>query len=69
MPSISGCQLTQLVQSMPLDWGLPHKGQIGGATGGSEFRHEEQIRLPSFPQPTHHCGNKRLIVISPSLAN
>jgi len=40
MPSILARQPTQLGQSMPLGWGLPHLGQSGGIIRGSERRQE-----------------------------
>ncbi len=69
MPSISACQLTQPGQSMPLGWGLPHLGQSGNIIRGSERQQEWQIKSPSLPQPTHHCGNKRPTAIPLSLVN
>ena len=39
-----------------------------GIIRGIERRQEEQIKSPSLPQPTHHCGNRRLSAIPLSLA-
>ena len=69
MPSTSAHQPTQLGQSMPLGWGLPHLGQSGGIIRGSNWRQEEQRKSPSLPQPTHHRGNKRSSAAPLSLVN
>ena len=40
----------------------------GGMTRGSVRRHEGQRKLPSPPQPRHHCGNRRSTAVSLSFA-
>jgi hypothetical protein len=69
MPSISAPQPTQSGQSIPLGWGRPHLGQIGGMIRRSDWRQEWQMKLPSLPQPTQYCGNKKSSAAPLNLAN
>ena len=69
MPSIAAGQPTQSGHSIPLGWGRPHLGQIGGEIRGSDRRQKSQMKLPSRPQPTQYCGKRKLSAAPLSLTN
>ena len=69
IPSMAACQRTQSGHNIPLGWGRPHLGQMGGIIRGNDWRQARQIKAPSLPQPTQYGGKMKSSAAPLNLAN